>query len=140
MLEAIKKEKGDFNHHIVSMFIYAGSNGSFFQKFTRAEIWQNERRKYKLNVTAVDPITSDNVTLIGEFRVFGHQDKYFCSLNMINTRTDQIPNGGSLEFISVGSATNFTCETCKNTKCDCDQPILLPCKLNFSVHNSSTAK
>ena len=58
--------------------------------------------------------------------MFGHQENYFCSLNMINTRTSQLSQGESLEFISVGKATNFTCKI--------DNGAMQPCKLLiFSV-------
>ena len=101
--------------------IGAGSSGSFFRKFTEDEIWEHGLKKYFLNITAVDPNTGDSVTLRGAFRVFGHQEKYFCSLNMINTGTSPIPQGGSLEFISVGKATEFTCKI--------DDGDTQPCKL-----------
>ena len=87
----------------------AGSSGSFFRNFTWDEIWEHGLKEFVLNVTAVDPNSGDNVTLRGAFRVFGHQEKYVCSLNMINTGTRPLPQGGYLEFISVGKATEFTC-------------------------------
>ena len=85
----------------------AGSSGIFCYNFTVDEIWEQNTEKYILHVTAVDLITNDSVTLRGAFRVFGHQEKYFCSLNMINTGTGSLQQGGSLE-VSVGKATNFT--------------------------------
>ena len=84
-------------------------------------MWKLNTEKYFLNVTAVHNDTGDNVTLSGAFRVFGHQEKYFCSLNMINTGTSPIPEGESLEFISVGKATNFTCKI--------DNGAMQPCKV-----------
>ena len=87
-------------------------------------MWKLNTKKYSLNVTAVDPITNDSVILIGAFRVFGHQEKYFCSLNMINTGTRPIPQGESLEFISVGNATEFICEI--------DNGTMLPCKFIYN--------
>ena len=65
---------------------------------------------YHLKIEAKELSTNETVTLMGSFRVFGHPEKYFCSLNMINTGTRPIPQGGPLEFISVGSADNFTCQ------------------------------
>ena len=89
---------------------------------TNDEVLQQGTNKYFLHVTAIDPNTGDSVTLRAAFRVFGHQESFFCSLNMINTGTTPIRQGGSLEFISVGSAINFTCkidngslQTCKTT-------------------------
>ena len=107
------------------MYWCAGSSGSFFRIFTTDEIFDHGVKKYVLNVKAVDPNTGDSVTLRGAFRVFGHQEKYFCSLNMINTGTRPIPQGGSLEFISVGKATNF--------KCKIDDGATQPCKLIFTM-------
>ena len=101
--------------------IGADSSGSFFRNFTRDEIWEHGLKEYFLNVKAVDPTTGDSVTLRGAFRVFGRQERYFCSLNMINTGTSPIPQGGSLEFISVGKATEFTCTI--------DDGATQPCKL-----------
>ena len=103
---------------------HTGSSGSFFHKFKQEDIWKFETKKYFLHVKAEDPGTGDHVILRGAFRVFGHQEKYFCSLNMINTGTSPIPNGGSLEFISVGNATNFiygidgATQSCKLICCD----------------------
>ena len=82
-------------------------------------MWKLNTKKYSLNVTALDPITNDSAILIGAFRIFGHQEKYFCSLNMINTGTRPIAQGESLEFISVGNATEFTCETDNGTRLPC---------------------
>ena len=102
--------------------IGAGSSGSFFRNFTRDEIFDRGLKRYVLTVIAVDPTIGDSVTLRGAFRVFGHQEKYFCSLNMINTGTKSpIPQGGALEFISVGKATEFTCKI--------DDGATQPCKL-----------
>ena len=84
-------------------------------------MWIQNTKKYILNVTAVDKDTGESVTLNGTFRVFGHQEKYFCSLNMINTGTGSLPQGGSLEFIRVGKATNFTCKI--------GEEPMKPCKL-----------
>ena len=84
-------------------------------------MWKQNTEKYFLNVTAVDPNTNESVTLRGALRVFGHQEKYFCSLNMINTGTSPIPQGGSLEFISVGKAKEFICKI--------DNGTMKPCKL-----------
>ena len=83
-------------------------------------MWKQNSNIYSLYVTATDPNTNDSVILNGSFRVFGHQEKYFCSLNMINTGTSPIPKEGSLEFISVGKAKEFTCEIDGTTH---------PCKL-----------
>ena len=102
--------------------IGAGSSGSFFRIFTTDEIFNHGLKKYFLNVKAVDPNIGDSVTLTGAFRVFGHQENYFCSLNMINTGTSPIPQGGALEFISVGKATEFTCKII-------DDGAMQPCKL-----------
>ena len=102
---------------------FAGSSGSFNYNFTTNNILTFKTGKYFLDVTAVDPGTGDNVTLRGAFRVFGHQENYFCSLNMINTGTSPIPQGESLKFISAGEATAFTC------KFD-NGPTLDPCRLS----------
>ena len=107
-----------YNHN----HVFAGSSGSFFYNFTTNEIWSFGTKKYSLKVKAVDPNSGDNVTLRGAFRVFGHQEKYFCSLNMINTGTNPIPQGGSLEFISVGKATEFTYMYAIDNK------AMVPCK------------
>ena len=79
--------------------------------------------KYTLIVKATDPITDETVILRGKFRVFGHQERYFCSVNMINTGMQPIPIGGCLEYIRVGNTTNFTC------KMDGDE---IPCM----IHNT----
>ena len=42
--------------------------------------------------------------------MFGHQEKYFCSANIINTGTEAIRNGGYVEFVSVGKAKHFKCK------------------------------
>ena len=83
-------------------------------------MWKNGAKRYFLDVTATDPATGDSVNLMGSFRVFGHQEKYFCSLNMINIGTSPILQGRSLEFISVGKATNFICRI--------DNEKMIPCK------------
>ena len=88
----------------------AGSSGTFSYNFNEKEMWERNTEEYILYVTAVDLNTSDTVTLRGAFRVFGHQEKYFCGFNMINTGTDPISQKGSLEFISVGNAQKFMCE------------------------------
>ena len=101
--------------------ISVGSSGSFGRTMTNDEMYQHGTKKH---VTAIDPNTCDNVTVRAAFRVFGRHERFFCSLNMINTGTTPIRQGGSLEFISVGSATNFTCninngpaQTCKTVLC-----------------------
>ena len=101
--------------------VSAGSSGSFLRTVTSFEVIQHGTNKYFLDVTAVDPSSGDSVTLRGAFRVFGYQEKYFCSLNMINTGTSPIPQGGSLEIISVGKATNFKCKIDNGT-------TIQPCK------------
>ena len=108
---------GGYFFHLVSV----GSPGSFTRTMTNNEVFQQNTNQYFLHVTAIDPNTGDNVTLRAAFRVFGFQERFFCSLNMINTGTTPIRQGESLEFISVGSATNFTCninngpaQTCKD--------------------------
>ena len=88
-------------------------------------MWELNTKKYFLNVIALDPMTNGSVTLKGALRVFGHQEKYFCSLNMINIGTGPIPQGGSLEFISVGMAKEFTCKI--------DNEPMKPCKLIFGM-------
>ena len=101
--------------------VCAGSSGSFLHTVTSYEVFQHGTNKYFLDVTAVDPSNGDSVTLRGAFRVFGYQEKYLCSLNMINTGTSPIPQGGSLEIISVGKATNFKCKIDNGT-------TIQPCK------------
>ena len=53
--------------------------------------------------------------------MFGRQENYYCSLNLINTGTSPIPQGGSLEFISVGKTQEFTCKI--------DAETIQPCKV-----------
>ena len=91
-----------------------GSSGFFSRTFTYDEVWKHGTKRYFLHVEATHPNTNKTVTLIGSFRVFGHQEKYFCSFNMINTGTKLLPQQGSLEFIRVGSAQNFTCKIGKD--------------------------
>ena len=67
-------------------------------------------KKYILHVKATDPNTNKVVTLIGSFRVFGHQENYFCTVNMINTGMQPIQRGGYVEFSSVGRVTKFMCK------------------------------
>jgi urease beta subunit len=86
------------------------SSGTFSHDFTIDQIWERNTKRYFLHIEATDPDTNKIVTLIGVFRVFGHQEKYFCTQNMINTATRPIQQGGFVEFITVGKATNFTCE------------------------------
>ena len=69
---------------------------------------EHKTKRYKLKVIAVDETDGQIATLTGSFRVFGNQEQYFCSANMINTETQ--PVQGCLEYITVGNATNFTCK------------------------------
>ena len=103
------------------MCVCAGSSGSFLHTVPSYEVFKHGTNKYFLDVTAVDPSNGDSVTLRGAVRVFGHQEKYFCSLDIINTGTSPIPQGGSLEIISVGKATNFKCKIDNGT-------TIQPCK------------
>ena len=105
--------------------ISAGSSGTFSYTFTEDEMWEQNIMRYSLHVTAIHKHTTATATLSGSFRVFGHQEKYFCSLNMINTGTRPIPKGGYLEFISVGMATKFNCTM--------DKGPVQQCKLIFVV-------
>ena len=82
-------------------------------------MWEQNTKKYILCVEAIDNDTNESVILRSGFRDFGHQEKYFCSLNMINTGTRPLPQGGSLEFISVGNAANFTCKIDKKPMQSC---------------------
>ena len=84
-------------------------------------MWKQNTEEYVLYVTAIHQYTGENVTLRGAFRVFGHQEKYFCSLNVINMGTSSLLQGSSLEFIRVGEAANFTCKI--------DEEPMKPCKL-----------
>jgi hypothetical protein len=86
------------------------SSGMFTYTFGEDQIWKHMAEKYTLIVKATDPMTDETVTLRGKFRVFGHQERYFCSVNMINTGMQPIPIGGCLEYIRVGNTTNFTCK------------------------------
>ena len=104
-------------------FFPIGSSGLYSHHVTIYEMWQHGTKKYFLDVTAVDPVTGDSVMLRGSFRVFGRQEKYFCSLNMINIGMSPIPQGRSLEFISVGKAKKFRCRI--------DNGIMEPCKFVF---------
>ena len=116
------------NQWVYSQFTitcFAGSSGSFFHNFTIDEILKFGTRKFFLDVKAVDPNTGDSVTLRGAFRVFGHHENYFRSLNMINTGTSPIPQGGSLEFISVGNPTEFACKFDNGTMQPCRLIIIL---------------
>ena len=87
---------------------YAGSCGYFSYKFT----WDERGvKRYTFVVEAEDPDTKESVTLRGQFRVLGDQQKYFCTGNMINTGTQPIPKGGSVEYVSVGeNITSFKCK------------------------------
>ena len=71
-----------------------------------------------LRVEATDTSTGESVTLSGSFRVFGHREKYFCSVNMINIGTELMPADGWVEFISVANSINFTCEV-DGEECPC---------------------
>ena len=107
--------------YIIQSCVCAGSSGTFSYTFNSDEMWKQNTEKFILYVRAVDPKNkNESVTVEGAFRVFGHQEKYFCSLNMINTGTRPIPQGGSLEFISVGKAKEFTCKI--------DNGNMQPCK------------
>ena len=57
--------------------------------------------------------------------MFGHQEGYWCSLNMINTGTSPIPQGGSLEFIKVGKANEFKYKIDNGTMQLCKFIVLL---------------
>ena len=103
-----------------SIYYCIGSSGTFAYYFTSGEIWEQNTKKYILHVKAFDRNTNEIVTLNGSFRVFGHQEKYFCTQNMINTATSPIQQGGVVEFISVGRVANF--------KCTIDGYIIIPCK------------
>jgi hypothetical protein len=114
------------------------SSGSFAYNFTRDEILQHGVKRYRIYVEAKDEITDEIagettdeiITLSGQFRVFGHQEKYFCSVNMINTGTRPIQKGGSVEYVSVGKhITNFKCRMVHLprhhiiTKCSCGKMV-----------------
>ena len=96
---------------IASLFTSAGSDGFFSYRFTMEKIWKYSPRRYILIVEAKDPITGDSITLKGYFRVFGHQEKYFCGVNMINYGTSPISReDGYMEYIAVGATESFTCQ------------------------------
>ena len=101
----------------------AGTSGTFSYNFTIDEIWEKNARIYHLYIEAKDPQTNENATLMYRFRVFGHQEKYFCTQNMINSGTRPIPQGGVVEFISVGNSTDFICTISNEEITD-----TLPCK------------
>jgi hypothetical protein len=84
------------------------SSGFFTRKLTVAELWTHMRSQYTLNVEAIHTNSGETVTLSGKFRVLGHQEKYFCSANMVNTGTQPIREG-YLEFIAVGKGRKFNC-------------------------------
>ena len=87
-----------------------GSSGFFSRTISPQNILENGVKRYTIYVEAKDKTTDENNTLSGQFRVFGHQEKYFCSVNMINTGTKPIPLGGSIEYVSVGEhITEFHC-------------------------------
>ena len=75
------------------------------------QIWKYSPRRCTLEVEAKDPITGDSIiTLKGQFRVFGHQEKNFCGVNMINYGTSPISQeDGYMEYVAVGSSESFTC-------------------------------
>ena len=102
----------------VSSYIVAGSSGFFSHIFNVTEVWHLNAKKCILHVEATDTSTGESVTLSGSFRVFGHREKYFCSVNMINTGTELMPADGWVEFISVGNSINFTCEV-DGEECPC---------------------
>ena len=104
------QKKTSINYSSINLLICTGSSGYFSYIFTYDELRKYGTKKYFLHVEAIDPKTNDSVMLKGAFRVFGHQEMYFCTLNMINTATTPIPQGGSVEFISVGHARDFICK------------------------------
>ena len=94
-------------------------------------MWKQNTEEYILYITAIHQYTGgDSVTLRGTFRVFGHQVKYSCCLNMINTGTNSLLQGISLEFIRVGRAANFTCKI--------DEVPMKPCKFVMEIISSTT--
>ena len=87
-----------------------GSSGSFPTIIPPPKILENGVKRYTLYIEARDKTTEETTTLSGQFRVFGHQQKYFCSVNMINTGTTPLPLGGSIEYVSVGrQIKEFSC-------------------------------
>ena len=92
------------------------------------KLWEHMYERYTLNVKAVHKSTCESVTLSGSFRVFGHQEKYFCSADMINTEIQPIQSE-YLEYISVGKARHFTCKIYGNNN-TIYTPVNGPCKLN----------
>jgi hypothetical protein len=97
------------------------STGFFSYTFTMDQIWTQGVRRYTLQVEAMDPNTRDSITLKGQFRVFGRQEKYFCGVNMINYGTNPISqDDGYVEYIAVGATEDFTCQIDKmeeNSSC-----------------------
>ena len=85
-------------------------------------------KRYTLNVKAVNKSSCESVTLSGSFRVFGHQEKYFCSADMINTEIQPIQSE-YLEYVSVGKARHFSCKTYKKNGA-MYTPDNVSCKLN----------
>ena len=82
--------------------------------------------QYTLNVKAIHTNSGETVTLSGLFRVLGHQEKYFCSANMVNTGTQPIREG-YLEFIAVGKGRKFNCKLYGEST----RVVIDPCKFNF---------
>ena len=85
--------------------------------------------QYTLNVEAIHTNSGETVTLSGKFRVLGHQEKYFCSANMVNTGTKPIEGGEYLEFIAVGNGRKFNCMIYGEHY----RVVIDPCKLNSMV-------
>ena len=103
----------------VSHFAPAGSDGSFSYSFRMDQIWKYSPRRCTLEVEGKDPITGNSITLTGQFRVFGHQEKNFCGVNMINYGTNPISKeDGYMEYVAVGSTESFTCKIDKTEEND----------------------
>ena len=100
---------------------------------TKDELWKHKTKIYRLRVDAFDETTEETVTLTGSFRVFGHQEKYFCSANMINIGTEPVQE--SLEYITVGNGRNFNC-IMRDENTTLVNPLNGPCKLKCHSENN----
>ena len=93
---------------------------------------------YTLHVKATDSNTNESVTLKGQFRVFGHQEKYFCAVNFVNTGTQPLPMQGFVDYASVGNAKGFECYMdTKSTTC---KFVYVELYLHYIIANASIKK
>ena len=114
--------------------ICTGSSGVFSHTVKEYELWMYMTNIYTLTVTAQHHDSRKCVSISSSFRVFGHQEQYFCSANMINTRTlPQPQQGGHLEFIAVGKGKSFKCRIYEQNNMSTPLYEMFPCKLKYTL-------